>query len=540
MTSPPPTTARPRRVRAVGDRALLVECADLADVLALHAALAAASLPGLVDAVAAARTVLVRAADRASRDRIARTLPDLPAAGRHDAARGLVTIDTVYDGEDLAAVAALTGQSRDAVVAAHAGQVWRAAFGGFAPGFTYLLGAGLDVPRRASPRTVVPAGAVALAGEFSAVYPRASPGGWQLIGRTDAPLWDLERDPPALVRPGDGVRFRAVRERVAATGAPRRPAVGPAPESAGSPPPDLPYGALLVLAAGPLSLLEDLGRPGRADLGVSPSGAVDRGSARQANRLVGNDRSAAVVETVLGGLELRTHGTQVVAVSGAPAPLTVLDGDGEPRGHPPTDAPFALRDGEVLRLGTPPYGLRSYVALRGGLAVPPVLGSRSTDVLAGLGPAPLAADTLLPVGAPPRAAVGLPEPGRVREGGLTRVTVLPGPRADWLTEGSLDRLGRQEWVVTDRSNRVGLRLDGLPLVRAVETELPSEGAVAGAVQVPADGRPVLFLADHPVTGGYPVVAVVRDADLDALAQVRPGERVRLGLARQAAARHPGV
>ncbi|WP_152189487.1 5-oxoprolinase subunit B/C family protein [Georgenia satyanarayanai] len=503
-----------REVRPVGERALLVGCADLAEVLGLHAALTAAPLPGQAEVLAAARTVLVRATDRAARDRLAPVLRDLPAPPAPPPAGEVVVLDTVYDGADLTFVAEHTGLSVEGVVAAHSGEEWTAAFGGFAPGFAYLVGpTTLAVPRRASPRTAVPAGSVALAGTFSAVYPRSSPGGWQLLGHTDAPVWDLDRQPPALLRPGDRVRFRPVRERVTVRRSrpPARAAAAPGP-------------ALTVLATGAQSLLEDLGRSGMLDLGVSPSGAADRGSARQANRLVGNDRAAAVVETVLGGLELRATGHHVLAVSGAPVPLTLLH-DGEELAHPPTDAPFLLPDGHVLRLGHPAVGLRAYVAVRGGITVPPVLGSRSTDLLSGTGPPPLAPGTVLPVGPPPATAVGQPEPGRVGAPGVLRVGVVLGPRADRVTPESLERLLSQEWTVSDRSNRVGLRLDGVPLQRADDSELPSEGTVAGAVQLPSDGRPVVFLADHPVTGGYPVLAVVREADRDVLAQARPGDRL---------------
>ncbi|HLT85604.1 MAG TPA: carboxyltransferase domain-containing protein, partial [Phototrophicaceae bacterium] len=380
-----------REVRPVGERALLVGCADLAEVLGLHAVLAASPLPGQVEVLAAARTVLVRVTDRPARDRLAPLLRELQATSAPPAAGDVVVIDTVYDGADLAAVAEHTGLSVEGVVAAHSGEEWTAAFGGFAPGFAYLVGpTTLTVPRRASPRTAVPAGAVALAGHFSAVYPRSSPGGWQLIGRTDAPMWDLDRQPPALLRPGDRVRFRPVRERVAGRGA--EPAVATAagagsgahagPAATVSTAGPAPTSSLTVVATGAQSLVQDLGRPGLLDLGVTPSGAADRGSARQANRLVGNDRAAAVVETVLGGLELRATGHHVLAVSGAPAPLTLLH-DTEELAHPPTDTPFLLPDGHVLRLGPPAVGLRTYVAVRGGIAVPPVLGSRSTDVLSG-------------------------------------------------------------------------------------------------------------------------------------------------------------
>ena len=196
-----------------GDRALLVECDSTDEVLALADALRRTGAPGLLDVVPGARTVMVAFADEGSRRR-ARAAVDAvtaaPAAARDDGAE--TVIDVVYDGADLAEVATLLRMGPAAVVAAHTGTPWQVAFCGFAPGFGYLTGGDprLAVPRRSDPRTRVPAGSVALAGEFSGVYPRESPGGWQLIGRTDAVLWDPAADPPALLRPGMRVRFRAI------------------------------------------------------------------------------------------------------------------------------------------------------------------------------------------------------------------------------------------------------------------------------------------------------------------------------------------
>jgi biotin-dependent carboxylase-like uncharacterized protein len=282
---------------------------------------------------------------------------------------------------------------------------------------------------------------------------------------------------------------------------------------------------LTVLAPGPLTTVQDRGRRGWASIGVTTSGSADRGAADLANRLVGNDPDAATLEVTAGGLLLRAERTLLVAVTGAPAPVSV---DGRAA---PFDAPFTLGAGRVLGLGVPPVGLRSYVAVRGGVAVTPVLGSRSTDTLAALGPEPLAAGDRLPIG---DLAAGEPfvDVAPVRAPSSRPVLrVLPGPRRDWLAPGAWTALTGQAWTVSPDSDRVGLRLDGPPLERARTDELPSEGLVPGAVQVPADGSPVLFLADHPVTGGYPVLAVVVTADLGAAAQLRPGDVVRFRPAR---------
>jgi biotin-dependent carboxylase-like uncharacterized protein len=278
---------------------------------------------------------------------------------------------------------------------------------------------------------------------------------------------------------------------------------------------------LSVLAVGPSVLLQDRGRPGLAHLGVPRSGALDAPAAALARRLVGGDEDDAVLEVLLGGLEVSSSTAVWFAVTGAPCPVLV---DGRAVGH---GRPERLPAGSVLSLGAPASGLRSYLALHGGLAVAPVLGSRSTDVLAGVGPDPVRAGDRLPLGRP-RGVVRPVDVPLPRAGGPLRLH--PGPRADWCAS-PLEALCAGTWTVAADSDRVGLRLAGTPLVRTRLDELPSEGMVLGAVQVPPDGQPVVFLADHPPTGGYPVVAVVEEEDLWRCAQVRPGETVSFTRAR---------
>ncbi|KII00298.1 allophanate hydrolase [Streptomonospora alba] len=275
--------------------------------------------------------------------------------------------------------------------------------------------------------------------------------------------------------------------------------------------------AVEVVRTGALTTVQDSGRRGHAALGVGGSGAADAASYDLANRLLANPEGAAALEVTMGGLVLRARGGVTAAVTGAPCPVTV---DG--RGAAP-DTVLHLPDGAELRLGAPPSGLRSYVAVRGGLEVPPVLGSRSTDTLAGLGPPRPEPGTVLPVGPPPD---GLPAadwvPSRPFPAGELSLRIVPGPRDDWFREDALGLLRSSTYEVTDRSDRIGARLWGPPLVRRAGGELPSEGMVPGSLQVPPEGRPVLFLADHPVTGGYPVIAVVVAADVCRAAQARPG------------------
>ncbi|MER8046198.1 biotin-dependent carboxyltransferase family protein [Streptomyces sp. NPDC094032] len=278
--------------------------------------------------------------------------------------------------------------------------------------------------------------------------------------------------------------------------------------------------AVAVVRAGALTTVQDLGRAGYAHLGVPRSGALDPGAARLVNRLLGNPEDAAVLETTVTGCAVRPRGAVTVAVGGAPCPVAV---DGRPVAW---GTAVRVGPGRLLEVGAAVRGLRSYVGFGGGIGVEPVLGSRSTDLLSGLGPAPLSDGDVLPLGAEAavRGSVDAPPwPGPPDE---LVLRVRPGPRDDWFTPGALRTLATGVWRVSSASNRIGLRTEGPALERAVARELPSEGMSLGAVQVPPDGRPVVFLADHPTTGGYPVVGVVREADLAAAAQAVPGTPVR--------------
>ncbi len=275
-----------------------------------------------------------------------------------------------------------------------------------------------------------------------------------------------------------------------------------------------------VVRSGSLTTVQDLGRPGLAHLGVGHSGAADRGSLRLANRLVGNREAAACLEITLGGFAARFTDAAVVALAGAPCPVRVSGRDGFMHG------PIQVAAGAEVSIGAPDRGVRTYLAVRGGIDVAPVLGSRSTDTLAGLGPAPLRTGTRLSIGddAGELPEVDLAPVPPIPEEIVLRV--VPGPRDDWFTPAALATLTSTAYEVTTQSNRVGIRLSGTSLERSVTRELPSEGTVCGALQVPSNGQPVLFLADHPVTGGYPVIAVVREPDVCIAAQARPGQRIR--------------
>lgn len=280
--------------------------------------------------------------------------------------------------------------------------------------------------------------------------------------------------------------------------------------------------ALRVIAVGPQALIEDLGRPGHLGIGVAPSGALDGPSLRAANRVVGNPEDAAGVEVLLGGIVLQADSPVVVVVTGAPAPVRVDDkaaAFGEP---------LTLLPGSQLTIGRPTRGLRSYLAVRGGIDVPTMLGSRSTDTSSGLGPAPLKPGDQLAIGPAPGDRVsGAHIPPMVS--GDVQLTADLGPRDDLLTDAARTQLAQSVWRVSNHTDRIGVRLDGPPLHLRHAGELPSAPIIAGAIQVPPSGQPIVFLNDHPTTGGYPIVACVRTDDLASLGQARPGDSVRVSL-----------
>lgn len=275
-----------------------------------------------------------------------------------------------------------------------------------------------------------------------------------------------------------------------------------------------------VIRSGMFTTIQDLGRPGYAHLGVPRAGAVDLPAHRLANRLVGNDPQAATLETTVDGVAVRFACQAWAAVTGAVAGVSV---DGEPACW---GLPLLLRPGQSLEISPALHGLRSYLAISGGVAVPPELASRSRDVLADLGPAPLSVGQVLPLGEPVGAPAQLdfaPWPVPARDPVLP-VTV--GPRADWFSPAALAALLGRSWTVTADLNRIGIRLSGSSLRRVRREELPSEGTVIGAIEVPADGQPLIFLNDHPTTIGYPVIAVVTQAGHAVCAQLCPGDAVR--------------
>lgn len=499
------------RILPIGSRAFLVELDDLDQALALFDALQADPVAGIAEIIPAARTLMVRTAPGVAADAtLGRAIAARRPLGATPRGQGeTVELPMVHDGEDLADVARLMQLSVAEVIAAHRQAVWQVAFCGFAPGFAYMCcdDPRFRLPRRASPRTRIPAGAVALADRFCGVYPQETPGGWQLIGRTAVPMFDLARQPAAFLRPGLRCRFVAGEARVHPVAA-----LPEAPKTAG----------LRILSTAFPLLFQDDGRAGQARQGVSASGALDLGSLHRANRAVGNPPGAAALEILLGSVRLKAEAPMVLALAGAAEAR--LDGTALPPG-----AAFALDAGDALTIAAPTAGMRSYLALRGGYDVAPVLGSASTDTLAHIGPRPVTAGDVLGLARAPALAVADPDPAPPlpKAGDLVELPVVLGPRTDWFAEDVVRHFLTQEWQVSPESSRVGVRLCGeVPLSRSDGRELPSEGTETGAIQVPHSGQPVLFLADHPLTGGYPVIATVPARALDLAGQLPPGVRIR--------------
>lgn len=523
-------------VVAFGDRALLAATDDVATAHALAELVSAgrsagAGAPVPVDEVVEghASVLVVLGADVAGAElgSAAAWLAGLaaaadPGAPRHGAAVHVLPVR--FDGADLDEVAGALGIPVARVIDLVVATELEVAFVGFAPGFPYLTGLPAPLaalPRRPTPRTAVPAGSVAVAGGFAAVYPRATPGGWNLLGRTTAPLFDPVRPPHSRVAPGDRVRFVVAGPGDAEPGAPSgaRPVLE---AGAGA--------ALEVIGTGLLDLVQDAGRLGVAHLGVPRAGAADARALTAVNLLLGNDPAAAAVEVTGTGPTLRVVGGGHVAVVGPPAGTVELRVDGR---RVPDATVVPVSDGQLVAVGRVGGGLRAYLGVAGGLTTPELLGSRSSDVLSGLGPGPLRVGDGLARGSPGRMRGRLERhpASPAGDGRGPTLRVVPGPHAGGPDGSGDERFGRlvaTTWQVGDAVDRVGVRL-GPYAGPGVGPGGPvaSTPMVTGAVQVPPDGRPIVLLPDHATVGGYPVVACVISADLPLLGQLVPGETVTL-------------
>jgi len=523
------------RFLPAGDRALVVEYGDTIDpainarVRALAAVIALDAHAGVVETVPTYRSLMIHydpfvlhadALEQLVRDADARLSSVALPAPR------VVEVPTVYGGEsgpDLDEVAARAGLRAAEVVAIHAGTDYLVYMMGFMPGFPYLGGMSprIATPRLGTPRTVVPAGSVGIAGAQTGIYPTDSPGGWRLIGRTGATLFDVERTPPALIEAGDHVRFVPVEQRGAAV-ADLRPAGG---RPLAEPPTGAP--GITVLDGGMLTTVQDLGRAGAQRYGVPVAGAMDPWALRAANRLAGNADSAAALEITLAGPTIQFGIDAVIAVTGADLQPTI---DGRPiamwQAH-------RVRAGRVLGFAGATAGLRAYLSFAGGIDVPVVLGSRSTFTRSGIGGhlgRALRAGDRLPIGArtspEARSMRRLPPGARPVRGRIHELRVILGPQDDAFTPEGLATFLAECYTVTPHSDRVGCRLDGPRLAHRSGADIVSDGTAFGAVQITGDGVPIILMADRGTTGGYTKIATIISADLGLVAQAAPGETVR--------------
>lgn len=523
--------ATPRFLPA-GDRVLIAEFGDGIDegvnTLVHHVARAVsrASLPGVIEVVPTYRSLAIHVDPLVLSQQELRACV-LDASSRPDtrfaAPPRTIEVPVVYGGEhgpDLADVAAHAGLPEEEVVAIHAGGQYRVYMMGFTPGFPYLGGMSprIAAPRLATPRQRVPGGSVGIAAGQTGIYPTASPGGWRLIGRTPARLFDPQRTPPALLDAGDFVRFVPIDAARYAEIENAEPVREDVPASAW---PD----GLEVVEGGMLTTVQDLGRTGHQHSGVPVAGAIDTFALRAANLSVGNDDNAAGLEITLAGPALRALRDLTIAVTGADLRPTV---DGRPV---PLWRPASLRAGETLSFAGRRSGLRAYVAVGGGIAMPPILGSRSTylaSAFGGFNGRPLREGDRLPVGPAPatRPAAVRPPPRRATSPDrAASVRVVLGPQDDAFTEGGLKTFLSEAYVLSAKSDRVGCRFEGPPIDHRSGADIVSDGTAFGSVQIAGDGQPIVLMADRGTTGGYTKIATVVSADLWVLAQAHPGDRL---------------
>jgi KipI family sensor histidine kinase inhibitor len=524
----------PDPIKQAGDSALLLELGDAAIDPELNArAIAVArvvrerAIPGVRDVVSTFRSVAVFF-NPLSTD-VATVAAALHEAADVDASREagrVVDIPVVYGGDggpDMTEVAAFAGCTPEEVVERHAAKRYRVYMLGFLPGFAYMARTdpAIAVPRRATPRLRVAAGSVGIAGAQTGIYPRESPGGWQIIGRTPMTLFDLAQTPPALLAPGDEVRFVPIESGHGDDACGASP-VGFARASLARLARQKSRRIVTVLRPGLLTTVQDAGRWGHQSLGVPVAGPMDSAAHRTANVIVGNPPDAATLEATLVGPELRVEQETRVAVAGGDLRATLDGADVR------LCAPLRCPKGAVLRFGDRRSGTRAYVAFDGGgVASEPVLGSRATHVASGLGGdegRPLKAGDRLPLG---EVRTDGPATSPTRQpdmpAGGARLRVLPGPQADYFAPSALDALQRIRFTISPRSNRMGYRLAGGTIEGRVRGEMISDVTVVGGLQIPPSGDPILLMADRQTTGGYPQLAVLISADLPVAGQLGPGD-----------------
>lgn len=502
-------------VRELVQGSLLVEypgaSEDSANRAAVEAARALAGRPGLLDAVPGARTLFLsigRGFDRASleRDLSGPSLSTVAGEGR------TVRVPVHYGGAaalDLAELARGLGASPEEVARRHAAAAYRVAFLGFAPGFGYCVGLPeeLHALRLSTPRTRVAAGTLAIGGSYTGIYPAETPGGWRLIGRSSARFFDPAGDPPTLLMPGDSVVFEPVGEQPWASDDRVVVKTG----SRGSE-----NAVFRVVSPGLFTSLQGGPRYGRGAFGVPTGGAMDPAALAEGNALVENPGDAPALEVTLAGPELEVLADCRAAVSGA---AVSVERNGTPLA---AGRPLELRRGDRVALSRATSGVRAYLCVAGGLTVPE--RQWQTRRLA-------SGDVVSRAVAGAAASSGEPFAGPVSNDGVVRV--VPGPQEGRFGSAGIAAFFSQAWRVSASSDRRGVRLEGEPIRHEGSAEIAPEGTAPGAIQVPADGQPIVLGPDRPVTGGYSKIATVEAADWPLVAQAGPGAVLRFRAASRA-------
>ncbi|QJD87543.1 5-oxoprolinase subunit PxpB [Cohnella herbarum] len=550
-------------IRPLGDRAFSLYwegTVEIGNPASKARAIDLMNFPWLMETVAAYRSITfyMRGSDYSLRSAAERLIGVLDTLAEQTLPTPRqVVIPVVYGGEygpDLSECARRSGVSEAQFAKLHSEASYTVAMMGFAPGFPYLSGlpGTLAQPRHDTPRLKVSAGAVGIAGNQTGVYPVTSPGGWQIIGRTDVPLYRPNAEEPFLLAQGDRVKFVSVDKFSEVKSDSKMRTVQGKGESR-SLTPSTPLTALKVLKSGLLTTIQDLGRQGWQRYGVSVGGAMDRLSMRRANLLVGNEEGAAVLELTMVGGSYSIERDILVSICGGNLVPTANGAS------IPMNKPVFLSRGTTLSFGTAVAGCRAYLAIAGGIYAPRLLGSRSMDVRAGMGGgfgrSLTAGDS---IGVDPyssrtaklvsklrnKAREGVSGwstvdwQAKVGEGGdFPRATydriptgrillrVLPGAEWDSFTVESRNRLVSGQYRIETNSDRMGIRLSGGALTRTNYEELESHGVVAGTIQVPPDGQPIILGSGCQPTGGYPKIAHVLSADMPRLAQAVPGDRM---------------
>ncbi|PAF50373.1 hypothetical protein BKH43_04585 [Helicobacter sp. 13S00401-1] len=514
----------------------LIELKDLNETLRLFDMLNELSSKEITLIIPAMKTLLISFnKDLTTKEELIKKIASLDLSKsflkKQDSKKDLVTIPITYDGEDLEEVARLCKLSVKEVIKRHSSSEYRVAFCGFTPGFAYLSGGDkvLKVPRRKSPRISIKRGSIALADNFCGIYPTNSPGGWQIIGSTTLSMWDLSKNPSALLLPGLRVRFVDASTLDSALDSKTR-----CDETI------LSYDMMqidkldkaieitkMLLPA----TIQDLGRKGQEKQGVSSAGALDRASFISANKILGNEENAPCIEIALGGFSFKSLADIKIAITGATLPITIKRDGVEIRAK--SYKVLKIHSGDEVILGMASHGVRAYIGVFGGFKVKKILGSASSDTLANINPLLIKVKTKLFIddNASKLTHTHIKKPSLLpKVGDIVVLDIVLGPRTNWFSYQTVSDFLTQEWLVTPKSNRIGIRLLADKLIKSkFEDELPSEGTLNGAIQIPHDGQPVLFLADHPITGGYPVIANVANYHLDLAAQIPIGAKIRFNV-----------